>query len=174
MRIFSGEEGRGKQDRVVEKTKHGCGPSWKLAPAWSRGECRSMNRTTHSSHLGAGGQPPDPRGVNSSRHWQKVILWGGVASAANPHSNWQVKILPSKGIFQDTNSPHYASELLSFVSSIANTSLNFLSNSASSLSPIRPKSLYWKINHKAKIMILIVSVIRHLAIKKVEDLVLNT
>lgn len=150
MGIFSGEEGGGKQDWVVGKTKYGCGPSWRLAPAWSRGDWRSMNHTTHWSHLGAEGQPPRSRGVNSRWiwHWKKVMLWGAVASAANPHSSQEMRILPQKGIFQDTNHLHYASELLSFVSSIANTSLNFLSNSSSSLSPIRPKSWYWKINHR--------------------------
>lgn len=108
--------------------------------------------TTGWFHLGAGSWPPRTRGVISrwSWHWQRVVLWGRVSSAANPHSSWDMKVLPKKEIFQGVNSLHYTSELLSFASSIENTSLNFFSNSASSLSPIRPKSLYWKINHKNK------------------------
>ena len=93
-----------------------------------------------------GSQPPGQGRVTSRWSWLHLaegsaLGRGGISS--QPLMQLGNETFDQKGNFQDTSNIHYSRELSSFVSWRANTSLKFFSNSASSLNPIRPKSLNW-------------------------------
>lgn len=132
----------------MRKAKQGGGHSWRLATAWSQQGAQEHELYYSLAPpwgLGVGPRPTrNNLQVKKGSIWLNTILWGVVAWAADPPSNCGISSLLPKWVFQGTNSIHCSSELYSFVSRIANTSLKFFSNSFCSLCFIRTKLLHWK------------------------------